>query len=53
MSIPADWKVAINVVSIFGGFDDKRYHIDNSQKDSENILLIKGVSIFGGGKIRN
>jgi len=50
--IPSDWRVRSDVVSILGGFADKRSNIsDASMKDRE--LIIKGVAIFGGGDIKS
>ena len=48
--VPSDWKIKLEMVSIFGGFSDKRHIIDpNPQK----TLIVKGVSVFGGGDIKN
>jgi predicted membrane protein len=46
--VPSDWDVRIEVVAIFGGYSDKRIitSVNNDQK-----LVIKGVSIFGGGEV--
>jgi len=49
--LPENWNVKLDVVSIFGGFSDKRH------KRAENIevgkeLIIKGFAIFGGGDIK-
>ena len=48
--VPQDWNVKIDVVSIFGGFNDKRFlgaHANNKNK----TLVIKGFTIFGGGDV--
>ena len=50
--IPKDWNVKINVVSIFGGFADKRFISENDIDTSKN-LVIKGLAVFGGGEIKN
>ena len=50
--VPQDWNVKVDVVSIFGGFNDKRFlgaHNDRTKK----TLIIKGFTIFGGGDVRN
>ena len=52
LTVPDDWNIHIKIVSIFGGFADKR------RSKSENIysekeILIKGVCIFGGGEIKS
>jgi predicted membrane protein len=48
--VPADWNVKVEVFNIFGGFADKRMI---SQVDYTKTLVIKGVTIFGGGEIRS
>ncbi len=49
--VPQSWRVILNVTSIFGGFEDKRFaHIHNGET-SEGILIIKGVTLFGGGEL--
>lgn len=50
--VPADWNVRIDVVSIFGGFSDKRTVIKKAEDDTK-ILIIKGLCIFGGGEIKS
>jgi len=49
--VPQDWKVQLNITSVFGGFDDKRYNI--STESQEGTLIINGSAIFGGGKSIN
>ncbi len=50
MLVPNDWNVKVEVFSIFGGYADKR---TMSQVDINKTLIIKGVTIFGGGEIRS
>ena len=50
---PRDWKINIQVVPIFGGFNDKRIHDPNLVPDPEKVLVIKGLVIFGGGSIKS
>ncbi|MGE0090920.1 MAG: DUF5668 domain-containing protein [Bacteroidales bacterium] len=50
--VPENWSLKVDVVSIFGGFSDKRY------KKPENLevgkeIVIKGFAIFGGGEIKS
>jgi len=47
--VPSNWNIRIDAISIFGGFVDKRIIISN--ENSDKILIIKGVAIFGGGEI--
>jgi predicted membrane protein len=51
--VPEDWKIKINVVSIFGGFSDKHLHSTKADKPGENELIIKGFVMFGGGEIKS
>jgi predicted membrane protein len=48
--VPKNWKVIVNVTSIFGGFDDKRYLTPDSNY-TEGVLIIQGTVLFGGGEI--
>ncbi|MGC8803416.1 MAG: LiaF transmembrane domain-containing protein [Bacteroidales bacterium] len=50
--VPSDWEVRTEVVSILGGFADKRHAIP-SMHDKNKILIIKGVTFFGGGEIKS
>jgi len=53
--VPADWNVKVEVVSIFGGFSDKRY-VRKPEENAENdvsSLTIKGLVLFGGGEIKS
>ncbi len=51
--VPTDWQVQIDVISIFGGYTDKRNALPPVQTSTDKILLIKGLVIFGGGEVRN
>ncbi len=51
--VPSDWKVRVDVVSIFGGFSDKRKHTSSYVVEPQKELVIKGVAIFGGGEIKS
>ena len=42
-----------DVISVFGGFSDKRNTIMPNQNIEDKTLVIKGLVIFGGGEIRN
>ncbi|MBS3946495.1 MAG: hypothetical protein KGZ42_13410 [Melioribacter sp.] len=48
--VPKNWKVIVNVTSVFGGFDDKRYLTSDSNY-IEGVLIIQGTVLFGGGEI--
>lgn len=49
--VPQNWKVLVNVTSIFGGFDDKRFVKTAPADENQGILIIKGAAIFGGGEL--
>ena len=51
--VPEDWNVKIEVVSIFGGFDDKRGSSVISRTGSGKVVVIKGTCIFGGGEVNS
>ena len=48
--VPSDWNVKVEVFNIFGGYADKRML---SQVDYNKTLIIKGITIFGGGEIKS
>lgn len=49
--VPRDWKVIVNVTSIFGGFDDRRVLNVNQVFESNKVLIIRGTALFGGGHL--
>ncbi len=49
--VPEDWNVKVEVVSIFGGFEDKRSASVISRTAPGKIVVIKGTCIFGGGEV--
>jgi predicted membrane protein len=49
--VPENWNVKTEVVSIFGGFEDKRGNSVISRVDQSKIVVFKGSAIFGGGEI--
>ena len=50
--VPSDWNVRTEIVSILGGFGDKRTIVKKPIDESKQ-LIIKGVAIFGGGEIKS
>lgn len=51
--VPRDWKVITNVTSLFGGVDDKRIINPNQVYESNKVLIIKGLVLFGGCELKN
>lgn len=50
--VPEDWQVKSDVLSLFGGFTDKR-SIRPSDIDESKTLMIKGFVMFGGIEVKN
>lgn len=48
--VPSDWNVKVEVFNIFGGYADKRIA---SQVDYNKTVIIKGITIFGGGEVKS
>lgn len=53
MVIPSHWDVKIDVISIFGGFTDKRFKNPEPIPERTKTLYIKGLVIFGGGELKS
>ncbi len=51
--VPRDMKVNVKVVSIFGGFDDKRRIKNSDITEDSGTLVLTGFVIFGGGDLKN
>ncbi len=51
--IPAHWKVQSEVVSVFGGFEDKRSPQKEHTTEKVKTLILKGTSVFGGIDIKS
>jgi predicted membrane protein len=49
--VPSHWDVKTELVSIFGGIEDKRSL--NGIIDPTKVLVLKGTSVFGGIEIRS
>lgn len=49
--VPADWNVKTDVVSIFGGFEEKRHPTKTPKEDGKKVY-VKGMAMFGGGEIK-
>ncbi len=51
--VPKNWNVVLDITPIFGGWGDKRIKEPNIEYLPNRKLIIKGISIFGGGEIKN
>jgi len=51
--IPSNWKLSSEVVSVFGGIEDKRSYNKDQENEPGKTLVLKGTSIFGGIEIKS
>lgn len=51
--VPENWNVKTDLVTIFGGFSDKRTIISDPKDGEESVLYVKGVVMFGGGELKS
>jgi predicted membrane protein len=49
--VPANWRIQSELVSVFGGVDDKRMLQPNI--DPTKVLVLKGTNVFGGLEIKS
>lgn len=50
--VPRDWDIRVSVAPIFGGFSNKVRKDPGIAIDTTRTLIIKGVTIFGGGELK-
>lgn len=50
--IPSHWNLKSDLVSVFGGIEDKRTIQPGSVRE-DKVLVLEGTSVFGGIEIRN
>lgn len=51
--IPANWRLQSEMVSVFGGIEDKRLIQKEQSDEGAKTLVLKGTSIFGGLEIKS
>ncbi len=51
--IPSNWKLQSEMVSIFGGIEDKRVFDKAQASEEAKTLVLKGTSVFGGLEIKS
>lgn len=51
--IPANWRLQSEMVSVFGGIEDKRVFQKEQNDEQAKTLVLKGTSIFGGLEIKS
>ncbi|MFD1629192.1 LiaF transmembrane domain-containing protein [Pseudopedobacter beijingensis] len=49
--VPEHWEIITEMSAIFGGVEDKRIYRNRADMDTDKMLVIKGISIFGGIEI--
>lgn len=51
--VPPTWKVVVEGVGVFGGYDDKTQYVQADPNAPSKTLHIRGVAVFGGIEVRN
>ena len=51
--IPANWRLQSEMVSVFGGIEDKRVFQKEQMSEPAKTLVLKGTSVFGGLEIKS
>jgi predicted membrane protein len=51
--VPGDWKIITKGFPIFGGFTDNRKNPPDAESTTNNVLVIKGLVLFGGLEIKD
>jgi len=51
--VPPHWEVQVEVVSIFGAFEDHRSRLIEDTTTDKKVLRLKGFVFFGGGEIKS
>jgi len=50
--IPSNWKISSEIVTVFGGLDDKR-QLTSEPADPNKVLKLVGTTVFGGIEIKS
>lgn len=53
LTVPGNWQVISEVVSIFGGFDDKRPEQHDQNDSEQKTLVLRGTNLFGGIEVNS
>ena len=51
--VPSTWKVVVQGMGVFGGYDDKTQYVQTDPSAPSKTLYIRGVAVFGGIEVRN
>lgn len=51
--IPSNWQIKSELVTVFGGIEDKRQMFQNNNEVENKVLILKGSCVFGGIEIKS
>ena len=51
--VPLNWKVVLQGMGIFGGYNDKTQHVQTDASTPTKTLYVRGVAVFGGVEVKN
>ncbi|HZE27291.1 MAG TPA: DUF5668 domain-containing protein [Terriglobales bacterium] len=51
--VPMNWKVVLQGMGVFGGYNDKTQHVQTDPSAPSKTLYVRGVAVFGGVEVKN
>lgn len=51
--VPVQWKVVVQGMGVFGGYDDKSQYVQTDPAAPIKTLYVRGVAVFGGIEVKN
>ena len=51
--VPLNWKVVLQGMGVFGGYNDKTQHVQPDASAPSKTLYVRGVAVFGGIEVKN
>ena len=51
--VPLNWKVVLQGMGVFGGYNDKTQHVQTDASVPAKTLYVRGVAVFGGIEVKN
>jgi predicted membrane protein len=51
--VPLNWKVVLQGMGVFGGYNDKTQHVQSDASVPAKTLYVRGVAVFGGVEVKN
>lgn len=51
--VPTSWKVVVQGMGVFGGYDDKSQYVQPDPAAPSKTLYVRGVAVFGGVEVKN